>query len=590
MVACMALRSVLLSSFVLTVNAAETLAEVRARAERGDVSAMKELALRHATGAEVANDDFEAARWYKKAAESGDAGAQFALGFMYASGQGVAKDTEVAEKWFCAAAEQGDALYQRELGEMYATGRGVSKDSAKAGHWLARWATQGSAGNQLELGGRYEDGFGVAKNLDEAERWYQKASDQGDAGGKEALRLLYRRRAVEAKDTLGEIHWFFKAAELGDVTSQVALGVIYSRGKITEKNSNDAVRWFRIAAEQGNDTAQTNLGIMFAAGDGVAKNPVEAVKWYRKAALQGNAQAQGNLGAMYANGEGVPKDTIEGLAWTYIGAASDSEAFAANASLLERRFGPEVALAAQRRSKEIQIEIEARNRPSVAVAPKDAPPTGASPAVKPKASGSGAIISSDGHVLTAAHVVAAGSRVKILTEQGIKAASVVRIDEANDLAVLKLTAGTYSALPVSSSRNVRLGQSVATIGFPNIEIQGFSPKVTRGEISSLNGLGDDPRAWQISAPVQSGNSGGALLDENGNLIGVVVSKLGMKAFKATGDLPQNVSYAVKSHFARALIEPFLNVGAPEPKTSATKPLFEDMIAKAQQAVVLILVY
>ena len=163
-------------------------------------------------------------------------------------------------------------------------------------------------------------------------------------------------------------------------------------------------------------------------------------------------------------------------------------------------------------------------------------------------------------------------------------------DEPNDIAVLKLASGTYSALPVAPSRLIRLGQLVATIGFPNIEIQGFSPKVTKGEISSLNGIGDDPRSWQISTPVQPGNSGGPLLDENGNLIGVVEAKLGLKAAQATGDLPQNVGYAVKSAYALALLEPYLDATAPEPNQPGKKPSFEDMVAKAQQSAVLILVY
>ena len=105
-----------------------------------------------------------------------------------------------------------------------------------------------------------------------------------------------------------------------------------------------------------------------------------------------------------------------------------------------------------------------------------------------------------------------------------------------------------------------------------------------------NGLGDDPRAWQISVPVQTGNSGGPLLDESGNLVGVVVSKLGLKAARVTGDLPQNVNYAVKSSYALALLEPYLGSDAPEPNQSPAKPRFEDMVAKAQQSVVLILVY
>jgi S1-C subfamily serine protease len=182
------------------------------------------------------------------------------------------------------------------------------------------------------------------------------------------------------------------------------------------------------------------------------------------------------------------------------------------------------------------------------------------------------------------------SSLELLTAQGMKTAKVLRIDEANDLAVLMVEGGTYSALPVAPSRRIRLGQVVATVGFPNVQIQGFSPKVTRGEISSLSGIGDDPRAWQISVPVQAGNSGGPLLDESGNLVGVVVSKLGLRAATITGDLPQNVNYAVKSTYALALLEPYLGNDMPQPDPGTAKPRFEDMIAKAQQSVVLILVY
>ena len=94
--------------------------------------------------------------------------------------------------------------------------------------------------------------------------------------------------------------------------------------------------------------------------------------------------------------------------------------------------------------------------------------------------------------------MADAARISVVTAQGIKTATVVRVDESNDLAVLKLSTGSYTALPVATSRGIRLGQAVATIGFPHIQIQGFSPKVTKGEISSLNGIGDDPRSWQIT--------------------------------------------------------------------------------------------
>ena len=59
---------------------------------------------------------------------------------------------------------------------------------------------------------------------------------------------------------------------------------------------------------------------------------------------------------------------------------------------------------------------------------------------------------------------------------------------------------------------MNLGGTVATVGFPDIGLQWFAPKLAKGEIASLSGAGDDPRYFQISAPVQPGNSGGALVD------------------------------------------------------------------------------
>ncbi len=106
------------------------------------------------------------------------------------------------------------------------------------------------------------------------------------------------------------------------------------------------------------------------------------------------------------------------------------------------------------------------------------------------------------------------------------------MDPANDLALLKAE-GKFSPLPVASSRPVKLGATVATVGFPNIGLQGFAPKLAKGEIASLSGAGDDARYFQISVPVQPGNSGGALVDERGNVVGVVSAKLSARAALAS---------------------------------------------------------
>ena len=68
----------------------------------------------------------------------------------------------------------------------------------------------------------------------------------------------------------------------------------------------------------------------------------------------------------------------------------------------------------------------------------------------------------------------------------------MKVDAANDLALLKAE-GRFEALSVRPSNGIRLGATVATVGFPNICLQGFSPKLTKGEIGSLSGIRDDAR-------------------------------------------------------------------------------------------------
>jgi serine protease Do len=82
-----------------------------------------------------------------------------------------------------------------------------------------------------------------------------------------------------------------------------------------------------------------------------------------------------------------------------------------------------------------------------------------------------------------------------------------------------------------------------------------SGNFTLGNVTALAGLGDDTRFLQISAPVQPGNSGGPLLDKSGNVIGVVSGKLNAtKTAEISGDIPQNVNFAVKASAAAMFLE------------------------------------
>ena len=83
-------------------------------------------------------------------------------------------------------------------------------------------------------------------------------------------------------------------------------------------------------------------------------------------------------------------------------------------------------------------------------------------------------------------------------------------------------------------------------GFPLSGMQSSSGNVTLGNISALMGRGDDSRDIQISAAIQSGNSGGPVFDGSGLLLGIVQSKLNvMKAASVTGDIAQNVNFAIR---------------------------------------------
>ena len=149
----------------------------------------------------------------------------------------------------------------------------------------------------------------------------------------------------------------------------------------------------------------------------------------------------------------------------------------------------------------------------------------------------------------------------------------------------------FAPLPITSSRSVKLGGTVATVGFPNTGMQGFAPKYARGEIASLAGAADDARYFQISVPVQPGNSGGALVDEHGNVVGVVSAKLNAAAaLAASGALPENVNYAVKSSFLLGFLESVPDVANKLKAPNTVDEKFEDVVKSAQAAAVLVLVY
>lgn len=166
--------------------------------------------------------------------------------------------------------------------------------------------------------------------------------------------------------------------------------------------------------------------------------------------------------------------------------------------------------------------------------------------------GTGFFITRDGHIATNYHVIEKSKSISIKDYyNNTYLATVVATDVANDLAIIKIDGKekNSSYAKINRSDNVLKGQRVFTLGFPNISLQGTEVKYTDGAISSIAGILDQPNSFQISVPIQPGNSGGPLVDEAGNVIGVIVAKLSTKAALITsGSFPENINYAIKSNY------------------------------------------
>lgn len=515
----------------------------------------------------------------QREAAQGNADAQYSLGVIYFTGDGVPKDTVKAIEWFTKAAVQGHTKANLYLGGIYGTGNGVLKDTVKAIEWYTKAAEQGDASAHYNLGLIYHAGDGVPRDIDKATDWYVKAMMQGQ---KQEQRFPYpgtnlgridRDIDVVPEDMVKTIERYTKAAEQGDASAQYNLGRSYSNGNGVPKDIEKAIEWFTKAARQGYIDAQLVLGFSYYGGNDVPKDYTKALKWFQAAAEQGDSVGQQFLGFMYQRGEAVPQNFVQAYAWFSLASAGGMHTARETQGRLEQKMTREQIAEAQR--------IAADFRPKVWKADDPEQNQAASPKVD--ATGSGFFVTPDGFFVTNHHVVADAGRISVRTANGTFPATVVRADPTNDIAILKVS-GEFPALPVRGSRGLKLADSVATLGYPNPELQGLATKYSSGEIAALSGPGDDPRFLQISVPIQPGNSGGPLVDSSGCVVGVVVSQLDKIAtLKLTGNIPENVNYAIKGTILLGVMEAVPGL-ADKVRSEPANPLKDTAeVAKAVEA-------
>ena len=170
--------------------------------------------------------------------------------------------------------------------------------------------------------------------------------------------------------------------------------------------------------------------------------------------------------------------------------------------------------------------------------------------------GSCFFISDTGNIVTNYHVIKGSEHIKILDHFGNEFnAKIKHLDPSNDLAILKVETKKHKYLTLSPLGTARTGLEVFSVGYPVKSILGDNVKYTQGVISSTTGIRNMANMFQMTVPIQPGNSGGPIINMAGEVVGVATSTATVSEFlKQTGTLPQNVNWAIKSDYILLLVE------------------------------------
>jgi hypothetical protein len=273
-----------------------------------------------------------------------------------------------------------------------------------------------------------------------------------------------------------------------------------------------------------------------------------AAKTYYRLSIDSKGHCQGLL-ANVCKGLVFPRDAqarLEGIWASELAAAQKSREQASPTEQSQGRdqpgftgavAAPPVAAAASTPS------------PPARLAPSPSVPAATS---RVTSTGSGFVVAKDS-VVTNHHVIKDCTAVAIRFGNVTSSAKVAADAAGSDLALL--TASQPLGLQVAIRASAALGEDATVAGYPLAGLLSTDLVVTSGQVNSLAGLGNDPTMLQVSAPIQPGNSGGPLLDRSGSVVGVVVAKLNVERLaKVTGDMAQNVNFAIKPEVLRLFLD------------------------------------
>jgi hypothetical protein len=384
-----------------------------------------------------------------------------------------------------------------------------------------------------------------------------KAELTKDPGCQNLVGVLFQKGLGVTANLKESVRLFGLAAGKNLPAAQVNLGLAYANALGVEHNDNLAVRWFAVAAKEGDPIGEYDFAQMLLAGRGIEKDTERAIELLKRGADRGYSPAQLKLAAALemspgrktpfayywyrivertTKDNGIRRVATNGVNRTVLQLYGTEIAAARTASDLWKPTGPAMDYGIFG-ARQVATATETNRDPK-----------------KPYSAGSGFVVSKAGDVLTNNHVIDGCRETKIVHDGKTVAVKVIATDLAADVALLHMP---DPAENIASFRETgaKSGEPVLAIGYPLAGALSPEATVTNGIVSATIGPHDDKKRIQITAPVQHGNSGGPLLDNNGRVIGIVSSKINaLRMAQMTGSLPENINFAVNAEQARELLD------------------------------------
>lgn len=198
----------------------------------------------------------------------------------------------------------------------------------------------------------------------------------------------------------------------------------------------------------------------------------------------------------------------------------------------------------------------------------------AGPDSRVRGTGTGFYVTSDGMLVTNAHVVKGSTHFSVKnTKTGdMQTATLLHADHNNDVALLKVDT-SVKPIPMAPRFEEKRGGEIFTLGYPVPSAMGQGQKATFGRVNAGSGVQDDPRFTQVDLPIQPGNSGGPLINARGQVVGITTM-----SFRTL----QNVNYALKVDYIYPLLQmqerkPASTAGRSGLSLAALSSLYEDSV-------------